>query len=251
MRTIQELKILAVDDEPDLLDLLEYELTAMGSHVYKAGNTQIAFEILEEHHVDLIISDIRMPNGGGLEFLDRVQRTPLKSVPIFVLMSAFYDLALEDVYDRGASAVLGKPFYRKDLVSILQTLTVPPEQRWVQRGDMSAEAPVLRIQSSFQSLEQAKADGLLSLGRGGMFLASHQKTELPPVSMPIDFQIHFAEGELKKLRGRGVIRWIRRKKESDFLNAVGLEFLFLDSSSLAAVLAYLQKVQPVPFIPKC
>lgn len=64
--------ILCVDDEPAALLILRETLTSMGHQVTAVRNVNAAFAVLERGDVDLIISDFRMPEVTGLEFLQRL-----------------------------------------------------------------------------------------------------------------------------------------------------------------------------------
>src|SRR5690606_40533587 len=60
-------KILIVDDEPDILELIEYNLKKEGYHVITATNGQQAVSEAKKHLPDLIILDIMMPKMDGIE----------------------------------------------------------------------------------------------------------------------------------------------------------------------------------------
>ena len=66
MSTVKQ-KILIVDDEPDILELIEYNLKKEGYQVYLAGNGQEGITIAKKVHPDLIILDIMMPKMDGIE----------------------------------------------------------------------------------------------------------------------------------------------------------------------------------------
>jgi len=79
-------RILVVDDEKDLLDLVAYHLTHAGYKVTMAGNGEQALERARERAPDLIILDILLPDIGGLEvcrILKGEERT--KNVPVIFL----------------------------------------------------------------------------------------------------------------------------------------------------------------------
>jgi len=60
-------KILIVDDEPDILELVEYNLKKEGYQVYVASNGQDGINMAKKVHPDLIILDIMMPKMDGIE----------------------------------------------------------------------------------------------------------------------------------------------------------------------------------------
>src|SRR6187549_197864 len=65
-------RILVVDDEPDLRTLYELTLLREGYRVEAAGTLAEAWQLLEERKFDAIITDMRLPDGLGLELLQRI-----------------------------------------------------------------------------------------------------------------------------------------------------------------------------------
>src|SRR6185312_1808651 len=66
-------QVLVVDDEPDLRDLYELTLSREGHHVDAAGNLAEARRWLEEKRYDAVITDMRLPDGRGMELLTDMQ----------------------------------------------------------------------------------------------------------------------------------------------------------------------------------
>src|SRR5690349_16439718 len=66
-------KILVVDDEEDLRDIVAFDLDRVGYAVVQAGCGKDAAALLERETVDLVLSDVRMPNGNGLSLLATVR----------------------------------------------------------------------------------------------------------------------------------------------------------------------------------
>ena len=71
-----------------------------------------AWEILEKEHVDLVVSDIRMPGGDGLRLLDRI-RARHPDLPQLIFITGYSDTSVSDCLARGAREVISKPFDRK------------------------------------------------------------------------------------------------------------------------------------------
>lgn len=124
--------LLVVDDEPDILELMEIYLeeSLPSVDVVRATSGEDALEILQSRHVDMVISDFRMPRMDGIEFLARIQGSH-GDIPR-VLYTAYADPDLE----RRAKEEAGvKEVYRKDLspqalVSRIEEALYPrPEQR--------------------------------------------------------------------------------------------------------------------------
>ena len=64
--------VLLVDDEPDILELLELTLRKMGLDVDRAGNVREALTKLATRHYDLCLTDMRMPDGDGLQVVQHI-----------------------------------------------------------------------------------------------------------------------------------------------------------------------------------
>ncbi|TAN72586.1 MAG: sigma-54-dependent Fis family transcriptional regulator, partial [Gallionella sp.] len=76
--------VLLVDDEPDILELLELTLLKMGLEVDKAGNVREALTKLAAHRYDLCLTDMRMPDGDGLQVVQYIAQNNL-DVPVAVI----------------------------------------------------------------------------------------------------------------------------------------------------------------------
>ena len=62
----QEIKILVVDDEPDIVEILRYNLTQVGYQVFSASDGLLGFSEAEKNTPHLIILDVMMPNLDGI-----------------------------------------------------------------------------------------------------------------------------------------------------------------------------------------
>ena len=70
---MKERQILVVDDEPKMRRVLEIMLQKMGHGVLPAGNGREALDVYADHPVDLVITDLRMPEMDGVELLVRLR----------------------------------------------------------------------------------------------------------------------------------------------------------------------------------
>ncbi|MEZ4884029.1 MAG: response regulator [Chitinophagales bacterium] len=108
--------ILIVEDNPDMLIFLQGLLTKE-YNIVSAENGLVALKIAENHNLDLIISDVMMPEMDGLEFCKRIKKNFATShVPILLLTAkSLEDHAMEG-YEVGADDYITKPFNPKILV---------------------------------------------------------------------------------------------------------------------------------------
>ena len=77
-------RILLVDDEPDILDMLQHFLNGQGYQVKKALGGEEAIEIFQADSFDLVITDIRMPGMDGLDLMLRLKEMD-KDVEVIIL----------------------------------------------------------------------------------------------------------------------------------------------------------------------
>lgn len=101
-------RILIVDDEEDLRDLLTDEIEYNGHQAVSASCGSEAMSIFDAETPDAIISDVRMPNGDGIELLEHV-RSKNPNVP-FILVTGFADISKNDAIAKGATELVPKPY---------------------------------------------------------------------------------------------------------------------------------------------
>ncbi len=112
-------KILVVDDEPDILELLSMTIQRMKFKPISATNLQEAKALLEEHQFQLCLTDMRLPDGSGLELISHIQSN-YKEMPV-VMITAYgsIDMAIEAM-KTGAFDFLSKPVELDKLRSIIK-----------------------------------------------------------------------------------------------------------------------------------
>ena len=108
-------KILVVDDEPPIRNLLRMGLAARGYEVLEAPNGRIALELLERKP-DLVILDLGLPDIDGLELLRRI-RGARESLPVVVLSSRGDEAGKVAALDLGADDYVTKPFGIDELLA--------------------------------------------------------------------------------------------------------------------------------------
>lgn len=114
--------ILIVDDEPDLCEILSYNLHNAGYDTIVAHS---GVEALKEdfNHVDLVLLDVMMPAMSGIEVARRLrQRQDVKAVPIFFLTALDSEHDILDGFDAGADDYMSKPFSVKELMARIKAV---------------------------------------------------------------------------------------------------------------------------------
>jgi DNA-binding NtrC family response regulator len=128
--------VLIVDDDPSILEVLEARLTAAGFKAHKATNGSSALELLSKYPIDILVSDIKMPEMSGLELLEKT-RTIFPQLPVIFLTAYGTIPDAVDAVKAGAVDYLTKPFDGKELVWKIEQIiaTVPPQPTVLQAVD--------------------------------------------------------------------------------------------------------------------
>lgn len=116
-------KILIADDEPDILEIIQFNLQAEGYEVITAKNGDEAIEEAKRHQPDLIILDIMMPGKNGIEVCNILRMQPAFKETLIIFLSALSDERTEiRGLETGADDYLTKPIRPKILVSKINAL---------------------------------------------------------------------------------------------------------------------------------
>jgi response regulator RpfG family c-di-GMP phosphodiesterase len=133
------MKILLVDDEPSLRELLRATFEGADVSVDEASSGQEAEERIRRRRPDVIVLDLRMPGMGGTELCERLQADPAtKAIPIVLLTGAAPEEARR-AKRAGAAALVRKPFSPLDLLAVVERVagktSVPRTPRRVKAAD--------------------------------------------------------------------------------------------------------------------
>ena len=107
--------IVIVEDEDDLLELIEYNLTKEGYETIGFLNTKTVRQLLEEEEIDLLIMDRNLPGVEGSEFVKKLRQDGVV-IPVIFLSAKNSDLDIEEGFLRGGDDYLTKPFNMKELI---------------------------------------------------------------------------------------------------------------------------------------
>ena len=119
---MDKIRILAVDDEPDLRSLLRILLTNKGYEVLEAASGQEAVELVRsEPRIDLVIMDIMMPGLNGIEACAEIRK--FSTVPMLFLTAKSQLSDKTAAYASGGDDYLPKPFSQNELMLKVESLT--------------------------------------------------------------------------------------------------------------------------------
>lgn len=241
----QKQTILVVDDETDLREAIAFDLKRKGYQVLQATNGLQALEVVENNVVNLVISDVRMPGGSGVELLEKLKEKNA-FFPVLMFISGFSDMTPEEAYDKGAEAVFAKPFDRKLLHGAVVRCLEPMNERLARKAErIPSEMPVgLKFPKTGIALDSK----ILNLGRGGMFVLVTEN--FPSEDEPVEFHLQLPSGGKEEIKGQGMVRWVRRNVVDGMPPGCGIEFDALESEGMKCFLELVKSLNTKPYIPK-
>jgi CheY-like chemotaxis protein len=225
--------LLVVDDETDLRDIVASELEFMGAKVFQAENITTAQSLLSQHKIDLIISDIRMPGGTGIDLLDVVKANDTLAPPV-ILITGFADITTEDAFDKGAEALMSKPFKLDDLIKMAVRYTSPFNERF--------NEPV----TSQKIIEPLLEKSGVKFGRGGVSVEVDTLGRRFDIGEQVSFDFVYQDHHFS---GTGVCRWFKQVDHGPHKAMIGLEFMNLNDQSLASFEQMCAGKKIIPYIP--
>ncbi len=115
---MQPYKVLVVDDEPDIVDMIEYNLKNEGYEVMTAGDGELALKMAKDTMPDLVLLDIMMPRMDGVETCRRLREMPETKNSCIIFLTARAEEYSEIAgFDAGADDYITKPVRPRVLVS--------------------------------------------------------------------------------------------------------------------------------------
>jgi len=229
--------ILIVDDEKEIRDMVALEFQTLGARTFEASSGSEAIRVLSERKADAVITDIRMPEGTGIELLDQMKRTnPV--APVFVLVTGFADITDEKAMSKGAEAIFAKPFNLEELVTSVEAALTPMNLRW--KTKHQGIQTNLNVELRLADFDSAALGRIVLLGRTGILVQFSGKA--PRRGTRVSFSIRFDGGSVQAIEGQGIIRWV-------LPTACGVEFTELQDSVRDQIIALINSLNPVAAIP--
>lgn len=171
-------KILIADDEPDILEILEYNLTAEGYTVFKAKDGDEALIQAKQQQPDLIILDVMMPRKTGMEVCQILRSQPGFSNTLIIMLTALSDETSHvKGLEMGADDYVSKPISPKVLISRVNALfrrTFRGDETVIKLGDLQIDKEQFIVRYKGEDIILAKKEfellALLASKPGRVFL---------------------------------------------------------------------------------
>ncbi|OGO15362.1 MAG: hypothetical protein A2Z14_08080 [Chloroflexi bacterium RBG_16_48_8] len=182
-----EPKILIVDDDAVLLDLMSRRMEKMGYKSDRAHDGDEAIKSIESNSYDLVITDIYMPKMSGIELIGMIKKKDPETQVIVITGGAMIEMALEAL-EKGADAYMSKPFdhlkifdhtvvkaleYRKLLRYRAQVQQTDSSKKTKNRNQLGREGDVDEIKQIIECMPQA----LLIVDANGDIVAANSAAE--------------------------------------------------------------------------
>ncbi|MGH1485086.1 MAG: sigma-54-dependent transcriptional regulator [Cellvibrionaceae bacterium] len=121
-------KILVIDDEPDIRGLLSMTIERMGHHAICAETVAKGRSILAEEKFDLCLTDLRLPDGSGIEIVKLIQDKHTQTPVIVITAHGSMDIAI-DAMKNGAFDFINKPVDLSNLRKLINSALNTPKQK--------------------------------------------------------------------------------------------------------------------------
>jgi len=128
------MRVLAVDDNKNTLEVIQRNLINAGYGVLTSSNVDEAVKILQKDHVDIVITDFRMPGTSGLDLVKYINENHKNIEVMMITGYPSIEGAVEAVKE-GAQDYLAKPFTEKELLSALERTI----EKMLRRGDLQSK----------------------------------------------------------------------------------------------------------------
>lgn len=157
------IKILVADDDPQILDVLEYNLVSDGYEVYCASDGEEAFELAQKHLPKLIILDVMMPKMDGVEVCEALRsKKQFQDTVIMMLTARSEDFTQIACYDNGADDFIAKPIKPKVLLSrinaVLRRYKTQTKRTQVSIGDVHIDLDKYKVTKAGNTIDMAKKE---------------------------------------------------------------------------------------------
>lgn len=229
--------ILIVDDEEDLRDALAFDFKRQGFDVLLAENGQVAYKIIQSKPVTIVLSDVRMAGGDGVELLRNIKSSH-SEIPV-VLSTGFAEIGIDEAYNIGAHSVLFKPFERKALKETVQVA--------MQSFEEKINAFVLPESTTLISVElnQDNSESAVKFGKFGMSFY-FEKSKIKDKSF---LSINYQSSEFGMLNFTAIVKYVVDHENVENKNRIGCEVCQVVGDKRSLFLEHLKNSPVVSTIP--
>ncbi len=125
---MDRVRVLLVDDEPDIREIFREQFELEKWQVFEAESVKQGLEILRREKVQVVLSDVRMPGGSGMDLLASMKAELPHPLPLFFFVSGFTDTSQQEVQALGAADLFAKPFDLGEVVVTIKKMLRSPQR---------------------------------------------------------------------------------------------------------------------------
>ena len=169
---LKDYQTLIVDDEPDIRELLEITLSRMGIHTYSAEDIGSAKALLEEHQFNLCLTDMRLPDGNGIDLVRHIQQH-YPNIPSAVITAHGNMESAVEALKAGAFDFVSKPVDLNKLRNLISTALKVSSQEKPEDSPspvyqlLGKSAAILQTRKTIEKLARSQAPVYIS-GESGV-----------------------------------------------------------------------------------
>lgn len=220
--------ILVIDDEVSNRDIIANHLEELGAICIEASNGLDAFDLYKNNNFDVVVSDVCMPNGDAIEFMQNIKAHQLPLKPV-IFISGFTTIPVKDMYDLGVEALVTKPFKLDHLVSTICEAMLHPRNPWRKYPRINA---LFDVTLSFGDKLYPVYAKTFNISKGGVFI--HLAHPLPKMNDQVHFKLKFNTNHGKDfIEGDLLVHWVREKVKNHQLTGFGAEFIGVSEEKLS------------------
>ncbi len=240
----KEITILIVDDDEELLSSIATSFRLFQFKVVEKRSGKEAIEYLKsDDTVSLVISDIRMPDGSGMDVLE-FMRARSSNHPKILFISGYSDYSVSEMYNKGVDGFFSKPFRISAIKDAITKTLLNLNERW-------SQPPVGHLSMMLKkTVESLKSDEPcpVRMGRGGFFVELNM--QFPNEGDLVSFDFTIKDGvPISRLQGQGRVRWVRTDADGGVSRGAGVEVEYIDENCRKKFIDWLIKQNLVSFIP--
>ena len=138
------MNILVIEDEPDIRKTLEYNISQEGHTVLTAGSLHDAEKILQSQSLSLVLLDLMLPDGSGLDFCRKLKtNSKTESIPVIILTAKDDEVDKVVGFELGADDYVTKPFSVRELILRIKAV--------LKRGEVKKD--IVEVERQFGDLK--------------------------------------------------------------------------------------------------
>ena len=222
---MEQRKVLIVDDEPDIREILELLLNSNGYEVFSAADGKNAMEILKENpSIDLMVLDVMMPYEDGITVIKKIRE--FSKIPVLFLTAKTQESDKEEAYANGGDDFLGKPFSQNELLMKVNSL-IRRYRDYLGKDIENGKADIITIDE--KSKKAYKSGALLNLTDTEFdMLCFFLKNKGKPVDTKTLYEVVWDEKYVASAQNTIMVHILnlRKKIEDDHTNPVLLKTIW-------------------------